>query len=334
MPSGHKSRVAIVSFTSKLHASNTAHSKLIRLFTLSVLGVSLLLQTACAQTFRERMQQRQEARSASAADDEVPDNINLPASIKVTRNIAYGADARQKYDVYRPQLSSTKQAAREVIFMVHGGGWYVGDKSARSVVENKARYWVERGYVFVSANYRMVPQADPLQQAHDVARALAHAQAQAAQWGADAEHFILMGHSAGAHLVALLASSPTIAQAEGAKPWLGTVSLDSGAMDVPAIMQHRHLPLYDRAFGNDPGLWRAVSPIDQLTIAGAPVLAVCSTQRDDSCRANHAFAARARSVGMEVQVLPEDQSHREINEQLGVPSDYTAAVDRFIESLR
>jgi len=57
-----------------------------------------------------------------------------------------------------------------------------------------------------------------------------------------------MGHSAGAHLVALLTAHPAFTQAEGALPWLGTVSLDSAAFDVVAVMSGRHLALYDRAF--------------------------------------------------------------------------------------
>ena len=63
------------------------------------------------------------------------------------------------------------------------------------------------GIIFVSVDYRMLPQQDALAQADDVARALAFAQSRARSWGGDPGKFILMGHSAGAHLVALLAAA-------------------------------------------------------------------------------------------------------------------------------
>jgi acetyl esterase/lipase len=54
--------------------------------------------------------------------------------------------------------------------------------------------------VVVSTNYRMLPLADPLEQARDVGRALAAVQARAAGWGADGRQIVLMGHSSGGHL--------------------------------------------------------------------------------------------------------------------------------------
>ena len=68
--------------------------------------------------------------------------------------------------------------------MVHGGAWRMGDKAASNVVENKVARWVPRGVLFISANYRLLPEADALAQANDVARALARAQEVAARLGA------------------------------------------------------------------------------------------------------------------------------------------------------
>jgi acetyl esterase/lipase len=251
------------------------------------------------------------------------------ADMRFVRDVAYGADARQRFDVYGPEGAH----GAPVIFMVHGGGWAIGDKANRAVVRNKTARWVPRGFVFVSANYRMLPEADPLEQARDVARALAAAQAQAASWGGDPARFILMGHSAGAHLVALIASAPKIALDLGARPWLGTVELDSAALDVERIMRGRHLRLYDRAFGTDPAYWEKASPLARLAAPGAPFLAVCSTRRADSCPAARDYAAKAQALGTRASVLEEDLSHGEINEQLGEDSDYTRAVEAFLDAL-
>ena len=107
----------------------------------------------------------------------------------------------------------------------------------------------------------MVPKADPIEQANDVARALAFVQSNAQNWGGDPQRCILMGHSAGAHLVDLLASDPSIATKQGAKEWLGTVSLDSAAMDVVERMETRHQQFWDQAFGKDANYWKESSPI-------------------------------------------------------------------------
>jgi acetyl esterase/lipase len=217
--------------------------------------------------------------------------------------------------------------------MVHGGGWKRGDKELDPVVTQKITRWVPNGIVFVSIDYRMLPEADPRVQAQDVARALAYVQQHASTWGGDGHRVVLMGHSAGAHLIALLEASPTWTAQAGAGDWLGTVLLDSGALDVPALMQGRHFPLYDEAFGSDPAFWRAVSPQQQLAPHRPPMLAVCSTQRQRSCEQSDAFVDAARRTGTRAEVLREDLSHLEINKMLGVPGAYTDAVERFLGKL-
>lgn len=257
------------------------------------------------------------------------DPAALPPGIRSVRNVRYGSDAKETFDVYAPAQAS----GAPVIFMVHGGGWRVGDKAARSVVQNKVAHWVARGFIFVSVDYPMLPDTPPLQQARDVALALAVAQRDAPQWGGDPRRFVLMGHSAGAHLVSLISVEPALATAQGALPWLGTVALDSAAFNVTAIMQQRHFRLYDEAFGSDPATWAAVSPIAQLHAKIAPFLAVCSSERRNSCNQAQAFAVKARGLDSRVEVLPEDLKHSEINEQLGLASDYTAKVDAFLAGL-
>jgi acetyl esterase/lipase len=253
---------------------------------------------------------------------------DLPKGTQLRRDLAYGADESQALDVYSLPRDG---AARPIIVMVHGGGWRRGDKNYRGVVEQKVAHWLPRGYLFVSVNYRMLPQQDVAGQAADVARALAYVQKHAREWGGDAGRLTLMGHSAGAHLVALLSADPRLAERHGAHRWNATVSLDSAALDVDAIMQRRHLGLYDDAFGTDAASWQAVSPIRQLTRDAVPVLAVCSTLRPDNpCEQARDYTARARSLGVEGEVLPQALKHGEVNKELGAEENYTAEVDRFI----
>jgi len=254
---------------------------------------------------------------------------SFPAGVVIERDVPYGRDERQRFDVYH-----TAQASRTpVVFMVHGGAWHLGDKAMQRVVEGKVARWVPRGLGLISVNYRMLPAADPIEQARDVARALAVAQQRATEWGFDRSRFVLMGHSAGAHLVALIATSPSLATGAGTTAWLGTVSLDSGAMDVVEIMERPHFRFYDSAFGRDPAFWRSASPYHALTAATRPILEVCSTRRADSCAQAHRFAVRAQALGVMVSVLEKDFSHAEINARLGEEPVYTAEVERFLAGL-
>ena len=254
-----------------------------------------------------------------------------PAGTRLVPDISYGPDPAQRFDVYVSTKPAASAAPAPVIFFVHGGGWSRGDKTNGRVLEPKVAHWVAQGYVVISANYRMLP-TPVAQQADDVAAAIAFAQSQASLWGGDPKRFVLMGHSAGAHLVALIgAGARTAAKPQ---PWRGAVLLDSAALDVPMIMNNRHLGLYDRAFGADPQQWTAVSPIAQLAHGTAPMLAVCSSRRRESCGTADRFAAKANGLGGQVRVLREDLSHMEINATLGAASDYTTQVDAFMQSVR
>ena len=268
---------------------------------------------------RERLAGRLAARQDATAGDAAP-----PGG----EEFAYGADPAQRLDVYRP----AREGAAPIVLFFHGGGWQRGDKAMPRMVAQKVPHFSGRhGAVFVSANYRMLPGADVLQQADDVARAIAFVQAQAPAWGADATRLAVIGHSAGAHLAALVTADPSLAARHGAQPWRGTVALDSAALDMVEIMQRPHFRFYDPVFGTDPDFWRQASPMHRL--AGppvAPMLMVCSAQRDDSLGQAEAFAARANALGGQVRVLPVDLSHRELNENLGPDAGYTGPVDDWL----
>lgn len=305
-----------------------------------ILGMALALALpAAAGPLRDRIEARRAAQAQGAevpADEPNDDdgrpagNVDLPAGVVRIVDVAYGPDPRQRLDVYRP----ARGEGAPVLVMVHGGAWRLGDKGARGVVANKVAHWVPRGVVFVSVNYRLLPQADPLQQAGDVAKALAAVQAKAAGWGGDPAKVVLMGHSAGAHLAALLGAAPQRAAPFGAKPWLGTVALDSAVLDVERIMSARHYRFYDPAFGTDRAYWQAASPITALAAGAPPLLLVCSSTRPDQpCAQAHDFARRAQALGVRAEVAEQARSHKQINEELGTPGDYTARVDAFLSSL-
>lgn len=259
-----------------------------------------------------------------------PPPVTLPPGVTVVQDVAYGSDPLQTFDVYLPPHAVTDAP---VIFMVHGGGWRRGDKTAHDVVQNKVARWVPRGFIFISTNYPLLPDTPPLQQGQNVAHALATAQSHATQWGGDPHAFIVMGRSAGAHLVSLLTAEPSLASAQGALPWLGTVSLDSACLNVVQTMEEPHPSLYDDAFGTDPAVWLAASPYQQMTGLIVPFFAVCDSNRADSCSQAQAFVSKVVLLGSRAGSLPEDMRHGDINLNLGVPSAYTRHVETFLRTL-
>lgn len=315
-----------------------------------------------AQTLRERLQERRQP-ADSPADADTDDLGGRPGATGLTcadwaRRVqalqqrqaarrtgpvpdradeAYGPQPLQTLDVYLARPAAAAGPA-PVILLVHGGAWCVGDKRAAGVVTHKVSRWTSRGFIVVSANYPMVAQGSPaLAQARHIAAALAHVQQEAGRWGGDRARVVLMGHSAGAHLVSLVHADAALRREAGASPALGTVSLDAGAIDVVAQMA-RVGPLlktrYLEAFGSTEAAWMDASPFHRLQPGAAPWLGVCATTRqDDPCGQARAYAARSQAMGLVASVQPEPLGHGAINAELGQPGGYTDRVEAFLASL-
>ena len=305
------------------------------ILSLSSIGLALAAGSAPLHAQNGKLREAVTRARAQRQDEGLDDGADeigrfaLPANVRVERDVAYGTDPKQRFDVYIP----AKAAHAPVLFLVHGGGWRRGDKAARSVVENKVARWTKAGFIVISANYRLLPAADPITQAGDLARAVAAAQRRLPAWGGDPDRMVLVGHSAGAHLVALLATDGALLGHEAARPPIGTLILDSAALNVELLMLEPHLPLYDAAFGTRRKYWAAASPFRSLGAGDAPFMLVCSTLRRESCPEATKFAKRAATLGVTAQVLQEPLSHRQINEQLGTPGAYTDKVEGFLRSL-
>lgn len=281
-------------------------------------------------TIRDRIAARRAGSDDGIDRERSQGSVDLPPGVTAERNVAYGSEPAQCLDVYRQPGASDAP----VILFVHGGGWRRGDKAMPQMTRNKMPHWVAKGFVFLSINYRMLPDANPVQQAEDVSRALAFAQNNAGSWGGDAARVVLVGHSAGAHLVSLITADTELFIPYGAQPWLATIGLDSAALDMEAVMNRPHYPFYDPVFGSDAHFWRQASPMHRLNgKPAAPMLLVCSSRRDDACISARDFAAKAIAFGGSVTVLPVDLNHMQINDQLGQPGAYTEAVDGFLRGV-
>ena len=261
-------------------------------------------------------------------------NLEIFQRKNTTSNIAYGSDTLQKLDVYLPKSraqKSSNQTLAPILFVVHGGAWSIGDKAHQGLIQHKATYWNQQGWGVISVNYRLVPKVTVQQQTQDIADALNFVQKNASNWQADSHKIMIMGHSAGAHLVTLLSTHPEWIS-NFPKPWKATISLDSAAYDIETIMFNQHAQFYDRVFGSSKENWRLVSPKVQLKHSSPAFLAVCSTIRPDQpCIQAHSFIQQAKALGASTAYLPLPLSHAEINRNLGQDNDYTRQVDQFMQ---
>jgi acetyl esterase/lipase len=249
---------------------------------------------------------------------------------------AYGADPKQRLDLVKP----AGVAKAPVLLFVHGGGWSIGDKA--HAAPDKARWANSKGWAFASANYRLVPQATVEQQAADVASAIAWLRANAAKEGLDPNRIVLMGHSAGAHLVALVGTDPSYLKAAGVPMGMvkGVVLLDGAGYDVPtqaSAEMNIVKPMYEAAFSNDPNRQAALSPTRHAAAPNVSRWLILPIERRQDSQAQSrglADALNRAGASAAIVVVP-GESHGSLNKGLGEAGDFaTEQIERFLLAAR
>jgi len=262
----------------------------------------------------------------------------LPAAPALAQQeLSYGAEELQGIDYW---AGATRDAP--LVIFVHGGGWKRGDKQMMHG-SDKLEHWQDLGYAVASVNYRLVPDNTVEQQASDVAASVAYLRNNAGRLGFDADRIALIGHSAGAHLIALVGTDPQYLAAEGLglDAILGVIPLDGAAYDVAYQLDHAGILMrgtYRQAFGEDAERQRDLSPTRHAASPNAPQFLILHVQREDARAQSVALAAALNRAGTpaEVQGLRGRglRGHMQINRNLGDP-DYpaTRVVDDFLASL-
>jgi arylformamidase len=252
---------------------------------------------------------------------------------------SYGSDALQKLDFYKAKDVSGR--APLVIF-VHGGGWKRGDKR-NATGSDKVTHYTGLGYHFASVNYRLVPAATVEQQAADVAAAIAHLISNAGKLGIDRSRIVLMGHSAGAHLSALVGTDPQYLRGAGLglDTLSGVIPIDGACYDVPTQMNDGARIMKDtyvQAFGTDAARQKALSPYWHANGPNAPSFLLLHVNREDGKRQSEALTDALRKAGTKVQLNAFEgkglQGHADINRKLGA-ADYpaTPVVDDWLKGV-
>ena len=262
---------------------------------------------------------------------------------EVKLNIPYSDPAVERHvlDIYAPKEAKNLP----VVFWIHGGGWQTGDKSS---VQEKPKAFVQRGCVFVSTNYRLLPNVEMETIFRDVAKSLGWVHKHIAEYGGDPNRIFVMGHSAGAQLAALMCIDDRYLKAEGVpfSALKGCVPVDGDTYDVPAIIEtaetRRRVHGQPQAkvghrekFGNDPAKHRDYSAVTHVAKGKGipPFLIMYVANHPD----NSAQAQRLLTVLKEAEIAASayggrETSHTKINADLGLADDPgTKAVYEFMD---
>lgn len=282
------------------------------------------LSETCATALRERMQAAGGGREGAAARR---GGADAPTNAPAPQTMSYGSDPLQALDLWVPAGAN----AAPLVLFVHGGGWKRGSKD-NATGRALPGHLTAQGYAVASINYRLVPAATVEQQAADVAAALAYVLARAEALGIDRSRVVLTGHSAGAHLVALVGTDERYLRAVGMSfaDIDGVMPNDGAGYDVPAQMAQargRGAAIYSDAFGTDPARQQALSPAFHAASPNAPAFLLLHVQRPDGASQAKALAAALKRGGTRAEIgsFPGEglQGHMEINRRLGEP-DYPA----------
>lgn len=255
---------------------------------------------------------------------------------KVQRGLPYAEpkNERQTLDVYAPAEGKN----HPIVFWIHGGGWKAGDKTA---VQKKPQAFVAKGFVFVSTNYRFVPNVTVKEMTGDIAKSIRWVHDHAQDFGGDPKSIFVMGHSAGAHLAALVCTDDRYLKAEGLPLTIlkGCVPVDVSVYDIPKRLQDggAGTAFFKTLFGETEAAQRDLSPVTHVAKGKniPPFLILHVAARPETKTQSHGLADKLKEAGIAATVVAaEGKTHGTINADLGVPEDKpTLAVYEFLKDV-
>jgi acetyl esterase/lipase len=235
-------------------------------------------------------------------------------------------------DVYSPADAKNLP----VVFWIHGGGWQTGDKSS---VQLKPQAFMDKGFVFVSTNYRLLPSVDMGTIVRDVAKSIHWVHDHVAEHGGDPNRLLIMGHSAGAQLAALICTDDRYLKAEGLSFSMlkGCVPVDGDTYDLPAIIataetrrrahgQPQAKFGHREKFGNDPEKHRDFSAVTHVAKDKGipPFLIVYVNSHPDTTAQAQRLGSVLSEAGISAKLVgAKDTTHTKVNDDLGLPEDPT-----------
>lgn len=263
----------------------------------------------------------------------------------IKKDIPYAGvdDPKRSLDVYAPAGAKDLPVA----FWIHGGGWHVGDKGDVAI---KPRAFMDRGFVFVSVNYRLMPAVDMGTIVRDVARSFRWVEDHAAEFGGDPKRVFVGGHSAGAQLAALLCTDETYLKEQGVlfDVLKGCMPVDGDTYDVPAVVAVEELRWkvhgmtppkqnHRNEFGDTDEHLREFSAADHVARGKGipPFLLIHITANPDTAAQAFRLGAVLKEAGIPATVYgARNVTHDQVNDRLGQADDPgTKAMDQFLAKI-
>jgi arylformamidase len=239
------------------------------------------------------------------------------------RGLAYAEprNERQMLDVYAP----TQGKGLPVVVWIHGGGWQAGDKKE---VHNKPQAFAERGFLFVSINYRLLPTVTIKQMAEDVAKAIRWVHDHVKDYGGDPNTIIVAGHSAGAQLAALVSTDERYLKAEGLplSVIMACVPVDGDTYDVAMqikTVEAKRAAIYRIKFG-DEKMQKELSSVTHVAKGKniPPFLILHVADHPETKGQSQRLVKALQEAGISAKAYPaEGKSHSTINNDLGIVGD-------------
>jgi arylformamidase len=246
----------------------------------------------------------------------------ITASMGDEIDIRYGDQAQQTLDIYSGR-SKQEGANRPVVVWVHGGGWRNGDKDNRSG-QNLCKAWAQAGVVMVNLNYRLTP--DVMHPAHveDVAAGISWVHKNIDRHDGDPKRIFLLGHSAGAHLVALVATNPKYLKVHDLTPQTlaGVMPIDTASYELASTRTLLVRKMIRDAFGDKPEVLAEASPLVQAKQhkgACPPFVIAVTKQRPEAWKESIAFKealANSKIIVMDYPGSGQLKAHAEIARDL------------------
>ena len=248
--------------------------------------------------------------------------------VRIHRNVPYytGEDAsrsKHRLDVYQPV--GKKDAT--VLFFVHGVAWQFGSKTFRT---NIGRTFAGQGILTVSINYRLSPGVKHPAHIRDVVRAFDWVKRNVHEYGGNPDDLFACGHSAGGHLVALLALNERYLAEVGrtSQEILGVIPI-SGVYRVGGTSL-----VFKHVFDDDPEVLKDASPAMHVDDRQPPFLILYAD--------NDLPGLDILAIGLEEQLKQrhspvrllrvEDRTHLSITRRIGAQDDpATQAILEFID---
>lgn len=244
----------------------------------------------------------------------------------------------QSLDLITSKAAFAEARGVPILVFIHGGTWKAGDK--RNFLTQKSPL-ASAGFLLASINYRLSPRWRHPAHVEDTASALAWLHRHGARFGGDPERIVLMGHSAGVHLAALVATDERWLGAHGLPLTIldGVVSLDGASFDLATRggATAETEAVIEGVFGPDRDVWADASPARHVAAGkGIPPFLLFYTEgREVGVEESARFEEILRGASIPVErLLAAGKSHRNIHRDLGKSGDpVTEKVLEFIRAV-